>query len=56
MATQLDLFAPARHPLLPSEKPRDEHYRLIEIKCQCGRVLTDGNPCPLPIGKGCPRL
>jgi hypothetical protein len=53
---QLDLFAAAPRKALPSEKPRDEHFRIIELKCQCGRVLTDAQPCPLPAGKCCPDL
>jgi hypothetical protein len=24
-----------------------------ELKCQCGKVLTDSNVCPLPRGRAC---
>jgi hypothetical protein len=44
---QLDLFAAA---------PRKAPLPAIELKCQCGRVLTDAQPCPLPAGKCCPDL
>lgn len=26
------------------------------LRCQCGKTLSERDPCPLPIGVHCPRL
>lgn len=48
-ALQLDFF------LELFAKPKKELPR-VELKCQCGKLLTEADPCPLPAGRRCPCL
>jgi hypothetical protein len=38
------------------EKPSTQADGGTELRCQCGKILTDRDPCPIPDGKVCPEL
>jgi hypothetical protein len=31
-------------------------YRVHFLKCYCGKILTETDGCPMPVGKKCERI